>query len=146
MGRLVLCIRNNALIFIHCKAGKKTRGASSFHEVVSQGLKNLGRVQGTPTQFEKKLGTVQRKYWSGTKINRLRTVGATWADFLSAASNILPDPTASKEVHLVVTMLSKAKFEDAARTTPPYFIQLIWLLSAFINCIFPGLVQSNHSK
>ncbi len=33
-----------------------------------------------------------------------------------------------------MTMLSKAKFEDAARTTPPYFIQLIWLLSAFINC------------
>ncbi len=63
-----LCIRNNALIFIHCKAGKKTRGASSFHEVVSQGLKNLGRVQGTPTQFEKKLeSTRQRKYWSGTK-------------------------------------------------------------------------------
>jgi hypothetical protein len=130
-----LCIRNNALIFIHCKAGKKTRGASSFHEVVSQGLKNLGRVQGTSTQFEEKLeSTRKRKYWSGTKIKRLRTVGATWADFLSAASNILPDPTASKEVHLVVTMLSKAKFEDAAGTTPPYFIQLIWLLGAFINC------------
>ena len=36
-----LCIRGNALLFIHYKGGKETTGASSFQEVVGQGLKNL---------------------------------------------------------------------------------------------------------
>jgi hypothetical protein len=115
-----LCINQNALLFIHCKGGKQTGGASSFHEVVGQGLKNLGRIQSTPSDFQNKLtATKKRKLWSGTKIERLRDPGREWSDFEAAVANLLANPDASKEVHLVVTMLSKAGFPKPASRQRP---------------------------
>ena len=129
-----LCIQNNALLFIHCKGGKHTTGASSFQEVVGQGLKNLGRIQSTPLDFRKKLtATKRKKFWSTTKIERLRDPGRAWPDFEAAVAGLLANPDATKEVHLVVTMLSRAGFETAAATPIPHFIQLVWLLASFIN-------------
>jgi hypothetical protein len=129
-----LCIRGNALLFIHCKGGRQTTGASSFQEVVGQALKNLGRIQSTPSTFQKKLAaTKKKKYWSTTKIERLRDPGGTWSDFEIALNALLANPDATKEVHLVVTMLSIADFESAAAAPTPHFIQLVWLLASFIN-------------
>jgi len=131
-----LCIRNNALLFIHCKAGEETTGASSFQEVIGQGLKNLGRIRSTPLEFQSKLNkTAKRQFWSGTKINRLRDAGRNWTDFQAAVLAVLRDPNSTREVHLVVTMLSLAGFNAAAANVPPapHFIQLVWLLASFID-------------
>jgi hypothetical protein len=131
-----LCIRGNALLFIHCKVGDETTGASSFQEVVGQGLKNLGRTRSTPKEFEAKLAATKKKrFWAKTKIERLRDAGREWTDFQTATANVLADPNAGREVHLVVTMLSKHGFEAAAAAAAPtpHFIQLIWLLASFIN-------------
>lgn len=129
-----ICIRNRALLFVHCKAGNRTTGASSFQEVVGQGLKNLGRVLSTPAVFQAKLAATGRnKYWSTTKIRRLRDSGRRWADFELAVGTILADPDATREVHLVVTMLSIAGFDAAGLAPTPHFTQLVWLLSSFIN-------------
>lgn len=129
-----LCIDRNALLFIHCKGGKHTTGASRFQEVVGQGLKNLGRIQSTPSDFQKKLtATKGKKLWSTTKIERLRDPGRNWSDFETAVASLLANPDATKEVHLVVTMLSKVAFEGAAAAPTPHFIQLVWLLASFIN-------------
>jgi hypothetical protein len=131
-----LCIRDGRLIFIHCKGGKETTGASSFQEVVGQGLKNLGRIQSTRAEFRAKLAaTKNNKFWAGTKIARLRDANGKWSDFEVAIVDLLGNPNAAREVHLVVTMLSKAAFDAAAVTVPPapYFIQLVWLLAAFID-------------
>jgi hypothetical protein len=63
-----LCIKDSALVFIHCKNGKPTTGATSFHEVVAQALKNLGRVQSTPEPFNRRLAATRRtRFWAKTK-------------------------------------------------------------------------------
>lgn len=131
-----LCIHGSKLTFIHCKAGNQTTGASSFQEVVGQGLKNLGRIQSTQAEFRAKVtATKKNEFWSGTKIARLRDPNRKWTDFETALVNILGDPNAIKEIHLVVTMLSKVGFDAAAVALPPtpHFIQLIWLLASFIS-------------
>lgn len=131
-----ICIRNQQLFFIHCKGGKQTTGASSFQEVIGQALKNLGRICSTPAEFSAKLKATQKtKFWSGTKIERLRDQGRTWANFQSSVTNLLSNPEATREVHLVVTLLSKNAFDAAAAAAvpTPHFIQLIWLLASFVN-------------
>lgn len=133
-----LCIRDAALLFIHCKHGKVTAGASSFQEVVGQGLKNIGRVRSMPTEFVEKLKsfhTNKNEKWGGTEITRLRDAGRTWADFQNATFSLITDPDAKREIHLVVTMLSLASFDSAAAAVAPapYFIQQIWILASFIN-------------
>jgi hypothetical protein len=129
-----LCIKNNTLLLIHCKSGKRTSGATSFQEVVGQGLKNLGRIQSTPQVFQKKLAATENlKVWSKTRIKRLRNPGGKWRDFQAAVSDVLANPNAAREVHLVLTMLSKADFEISAAALEPHFIQLIWLLASFAN-------------
>jgi hypothetical protein len=130
-----LCIKSNALIFIHCKGAKQTSGATKYQEVVGQALKNLGRTRSSPAEFEAKLKQTEKKeYWAGTKIRRLRDAGQDWENFQNTMLTVLQDPNAGKEVHLVVTMLSLAAFNAAADgPRPPYFVQLIWLLASFID-------------
>ena len=131
-----LCIRGSTLFFLHCKAGNQTTGASAYQEVVGQGLKNLGRIHTTPLEFKAKLeATRTKRYWGATRIERLRDAGRTWPECKAAVSALLSDPNALREVHLVVSMLSKTDFDAgaAAATPAPHFIQLIWLLAGFIN-------------
>jgi len=123
-------------MFIHCKGAKQTTGATAYQEVIVQALENLGRIRSTPLEFESKLKKTQkREYWAGTKIHRLRDEGDTWAEFQEAVLALLRDPNTIREVHLVVTMLSLAKFDAAAgaASPPPYFVQLIWLIASFID-------------
>jgi hypothetical protein len=130
-----LCIRGDSLLFLHCKGGEGTIGASAYQEVVGQGLKNLGRIHTTPAEFQAKLeATKTKRYWGSTRIERLRDADQKWPAFQAAVDTLLRDPNASREVHLVVSMLSRAQFEAAAAKSPtPYFIQLVWLLAGFIN-------------
>lgn len=129
-----LCIRDGALLFIHCKGGRLTSGASCFQEVVGQGLKNLGRTRSTPTEFGDKINQLaNNQTWGQTHIRRLRDRGRNWPDFRRSVADLFARPDAPREVHLVVTMLSKARFHRDAATTKPPFIQLVWLLTSFIN-------------
>lgn len=130
------CIQNGSLLFIHCKAGTQTTGASDYQEVVAQALKNLGRIRTTPTEFDRKLTAIRlRQYWSNTQIELLREPGQPWNQFEQAVTEIATNADSPKEVHLVVTMLSRAQFEAAAANANPtaYFMQLVWLLGSFVN-------------
>ena len=130
-----LCIRDGKLLFIHCKAGDLTKGASCFHDVVGQGLKNLGRVRSTPDEFAAKIAlSWDKSFWGDTKIRRIRDTGKKGPAFAQALKVLLANPDSGREVHLVVTMLSLAAFDAIDRVhPPPHFLQVIWLLSAFIN-------------
>jgi hypothetical protein len=69
-----LCIRAGKLLFIHCKSGDLTKGASCFHDVVAQGLKNLGRVRSTPDEFAAKIAlSWEKNYWRETKLGGCAT-------------------------------------------------------------------------
>jgi hypothetical protein len=131
-----VCVKNGTLMFLHCKHGTTTTGGADFQDVVGQGLKNLGRVQSTPSAFRAKLqqvsSTAASRRWGNTQIERLRG-GADWQGFRAAVDQVLANPDARREVHLVVTMMSNGAFEAAAGAPMPYFIQQVWLLSSFIN-------------
>lgn len=130
-----LCVRDGKLLFIHCKAGDLTKGASCFHDVVGQALKNLGRVRSTPDEFASKIAqSWDKSFWGDTKIRRIRDAGKKGSAFAQAVKDLLANPDGGREVHLVVTMLSLAAFDAIDRIhPPPHFLQVIWLLSAFIN-------------
>jgi hypothetical protein len=119
--------------FLHCKAGDETSGASSFQEVIGQATKNLGRVQITPEALMTKIQELQvRGSWTAAvPIPRYR--GAGNPD--QAARTLIADPNISREVVLVVTMLSAARFNNERLKVPlePHFIQLVWILAAFIH-------------
>lgn len=127
----------NRVIFAHCKHGEKTKlGATGYQEVLGQAMKNLGNVKSTPEEFGKKIkAAANTRTWGNTNIQRLRTPNKTWAAFEADLIQRIETPNFRREVHLVVTMLSKAEF-DAEAAKPrkkPSFTQLIWLLASFIN-------------
>jgi hypothetical protein len=129
---------NGRVTFYHCKHGTPTTGASDFQTVVGQASKNLSRVKFRRPEVEEKVRQAeQRGHWAATRIPLLARDVAGWRGLENDFSNAIADPNAIWRVALVLTALSLRQFDEAAaRPTPaPHFVQLIWLLSAFIsNC------------
>jgi hypothetical protein len=123
--------------FYHCKHGKTTTGASAFQIVIGQALKNLSRIKLRHDELREKLEAAEeREFWSGTKIPLLaRDDNGGWAGIEKEMTSALATPTTTWRVVLVVSALSRQQFEKAAASPnpKPYFIQLVWLLSAFIS-------------
>jgi len=119
--------------FLHCKHDSPTVGASSFHDVIGQGLKNLGRAQATPNELVTKIGELEAQQFWTKKVHIPRYRGP--GNPTKAAQELIADPFSRKEVVLVVTMLKKKAFEQEMRKTPlePHFVQLVWLLSGFMH-------------
>jgi hypothetical protein len=133
---LILDQRHEVLSFYHCKAGAVSPGATPFHIVISQALKNLGRVHIIPEYLAKKLDSAeQRNYWGNTQIALLRRNGDSWPAVKQGISEFERNPNAAWRVCLVVTMLSKTEFDlESARATPgPEFVQQVWLLTSFVS-------------
>jgi hypothetical protein len=132
-----ISLKDNKIIFAHCKHGKKTTlGASEYQEVLGQALKNLGNVKSTPGEFSKKVkAAANLMTWGSTGIQRLRTQQVTWPDFEAELGKRIESPNFVREVYLVITMLSKAQFDAEANKAKrkASFNQLVWLLSSFIN-------------
>lgn len=130
-------VGNGRVTFYHCKHGGPTTGASDFQIVVGQALKNLSRVKFRRPDVQQKLQQAeQRDYWGATRIPLLaRDDDAGWTGLEENFAEVLADPNATWRVALVLTALSLEQFDQAAaRATPtPHFIQLIWLLSAFVS-------------
>jgi hypothetical protein len=125
-----------SVTFYHCKHGSSTTGASDFQIVVGQALKNLARVRFRREEMENKLHSARmREHWGVTQIPLLAKDSGGWPALERALVAATADPGMTWRVALVVTALSLRDFSDAAaKPTPsPYFIQLVWLLSAFIS-------------
>lgn len=123
--------------FYHCKHGTPTTGASDFQIVVGQALKNLSRVKFRRSEVQQKLQQAeQRDHWGATRIPLLaRHDGGGWTGLEQNFADVLADPNATWRVALVLTALSVEQFDEAAaQVTPtPHFVQLVWLLSAFVS-------------
>ena len=124
---------NSHLKLIHCKAGDETSGASAFQEVIGQATKNLGRVQVSPNALITKIQKLQDQGQWTANVPIVRYRGPGNPD--QAAAAIIADPNSRREVILVVNMMSIARFnqERQKQALEPHFIQLIWILSAFIH-------------
>jgi hypothetical protein len=125
-----------SVTFYHCKHGVRTRGASAFQIVTAQALKNLARIKFRREEVQAKISAArQRQHWGQTKIPLLSRGGGGWPALEEDLLAAVAEPTTQWRVALVVTALSLDDYRaEAARLDPtPHFIQLVWLLSAFVS-------------
>jgi hypothetical protein len=120
---------------IHCKHGDEGLGASPFHDVVSQALKNLSHLFAGRDEIQKKEHS-WRGVVAGTGIQNIRKEGR--GGLLNEFSDVLADHNVTREVVLAVTFVRKSSLSALVSGinagTPPkaHELQLIWLISTFI--------------
>ena len=127
-----------SISFIHSKfIDKDTQGASAFHEVVSQALKNIGRTQADTSLFKSKYDTKWSSNYEETAIKRINNYN--WADIEAALNVINKNPNSIKKVVLATPFIKKSKLESEltklsqGQKCKPHYIQLIWLINTFIS-------------
>jgi len=128
-----------AITFIHAKFTKKdSHGASSFHEVVAQGLKNIGRVFSTLEDFKEKHDRDWNKNYENTNISRVRG-GKVWSDLHIALTKIFDNQNSTRKIVLATPFISKSQLEiifselSLNGKCKPHHTQLIWLINTFIS-------------
>jgi len=129
--------------FYHAKHGKSSLSASNLHEVVSQALKNVGRLVLTEDDIETKAPS-WAKTWQKSGIARIRRGGdaAAFGELLRATSS---RPRATKRICLVVSMLSKTLLDDLFdrckkdQALAAHEVQLLHILMTFSGgCVESG--------
>ncbi|MER1759781.1 hypothetical protein KDA01_19320, partial [Proteus mirabilis] len=129
-----------SLIFIHEKFTKKeTLGASAFHEVISQALKNIGRLHESESSYKEKYDKKWKNNYENTKIKRIKN-GKNWSEIKNSLKKINSSPDAIRKIIIAAPFFKKSTLQDEfnkfkeepSYKLKPYHIQLIWLLSTFI--------------
>ena len=125
--------------YVHSKfVNKDSYGASKFHEVVAQALKNLGRINSDVLEYKEKYDNEWKNKYESTQIERIRT-GNNWTNIESSLNEINSNPNSIRKVVLATPFLSKAilksKMEKLARKEdcPAHYIQVLWLINTFIS-------------
>lgn len=128
-----------SISFIHSKFTKKeTYGASAFHDVVAQALKNIGRTQAEKQLFKNKYDNEWHKNYESTNISRV-TGAQNWHEIEIALDTVNQNPNSIKKIVLATPFLSKAKLvKELNKLTlgqkcKPHYVQLIWLINTFIS-------------
>lgn len=127
--------RNPSVIsFIHSKHAKSvTTSASKLHDVVGQGIKNLGSMSFGIDQFLTKYQGLG--FYAGTRIKRKR-IGRE-ADLRSCLKAMLSDYSTRRQCVLACDFISKAAVEAEfqkvrlGRPVKGHVVQLLWILSSF---------------
>jgi len=128
-----------SISFIHSKFTKKdTYGASAFHDVVAQALKNIGRTQAEKQLFKNKYDNEWHNNYESTNISRV-TGAQNWQDLEVALDAVNQNPNSIKKIVLATPFLSKAKLTRElnklalGQKCKPHYVQLIWLINTFIS-------------
>jgi hypothetical protein len=128
-----------SITFVHSKFTKKdTYGASAFHEVVAQALKNIGRTQAEKSLYKIKYNNEWSKNYEGTKIKRV-SGAKNWSELEQALDVIEQNPNSIKKIVLATPFLKKAKLQGElqklsnGQKCKPHYVQLIWLINTFIS-------------
>lgn len=128
-----------SISFIHSKFTEKdTYGASAFHDVVAQALKNIGRTQAEKQLFKNKYDNEWHKNYESTNIPRV-TDAHNWQEIELALDAVNQNPNSIKKIVLATPFLSKAKLAIELRKLAsgnkckPHYVQLIWLINTFIS-------------
>jgi len=128
-----------SISFIHSKFTKKdTYGASAFHEVVAQALKNIGRTQADKNLYEIKYNRDWSRTYESTNIERVRGAQG-WNDIENALDAVSQNPNSVKKIILATPFLKKSKLAlelnklAQGQQAKPHYVQLVWLLNSFIS-------------
>ncbi len=127
--------------FYHAKHGRRSLGASAFHEAVGQAQKNLGRMALPPEVMPPKYVSWETNYRGGgaeTAIPRIVRGGGR-AEIERRIDEARSAPDLVRRVFIVTSSLSRleveATFADAAagQAPPAHFVQLYWLLTSYFS-------------
>lgn len=134
-------LAERSINFIHSKHGSASTSASNLHEVVGQGIKNLGNMFFNKKYFldkkHAKLKVVYKTDRVTTRIPRLRR--GISRNLGRDIDTLLQDFNTKRKCILCCTFLSKVQIETAfnrikrRENVPGYVIQLLWILSSFAH-------------
>ena len=135
---------NSNICFIHSKYGDPSKSASKLHDVVGQGIKNLGNMYFDADAMLSKLNrTFKQHYKSGdgvqTKIPRVRKGNVD--DFEGYLANLLKDYKLNRSCVLCCSFLSisgiKVEFNKIKEGRPVRgnIIQMLWIISSFAHAV-----------
>ncbi|MEL5401312.1 hypothetical protein [Serratia ureilytica] len=137
----------SCICFIHSKHGDKSTSASKLHDVVGQGIKNLGYMYSSADDFVEKIKNkfrsdyvgVYKKQSAPTKIKRIRK-GNT-RHIKKYLDEIFKDAKLHRKCILSCSFISKKEikqeFTKLQKKEPvkPHVIQLLWILSSFSHAV-----------
>jgi hypothetical protein len=127
--------------FYHAKHGRRSLGASAFHEAVGQAQKNLGRMMLPPEAMPPKYASWETNYRADgaeTAIPRIMR-GGSRAEIERRIEEARSAPDLVKRVFIVTSSLSRLEVEaafagvTAGQAPAAHFIQLYWLLTSFFS-------------
>lgn len=135
---------NSNICFIHSKHGDPSTSASNLHDVVGQGIKNLGNMYFSAKAMMSKLEkTFKKDYISAkdgpTKIPRIRK--GNIEEFEGYLTNLLKDYKLNRSCILCCSFLSIAdvtkEFNKIKEGKPVRgnIVQLLWIISSFAHAV-----------
>jgi hypothetical protein len=138
-----------SISFIHSKFIKKdTSGASAFHDVVAQALKNIGRTQAGKSLFKEKYDNKWLDNYESTKINRVNA-SQGWTDIERALDVVFQNPNSIKKIVLATPFIKKSDLQQElnklskGQKCKPHYVQLIWLINTFTSACREFGVQAH---
>ncbi|MGO3870563.1 MAG: hypothetical protein ACTJH7_10785 [Alcaligenes sp.] len=132
------------ICFIHSKHGDPSTSASNLHDVVGQGIKNLGNMYFDANSMLSKLEkTFKKHYKSGkgvqTKIPRIRQGNID--DFEPYLVNLLKDYKLNRSCVLCCSFLSLSDIKNEFKkikegeSVRGNIVQLLWIISSFAHAV-----------
>lgn len=126
--------------FYHAKHDALSLGASPLHALVSQAIKNLGRINLGQEEIEAKL----TKWMTNYNNDRVETaiprfVRGDPATVMDRINEVVASPDTIRRVFIVTSSLSRKQLDDtfvtirAGEAATPYFVQLYWLLMSYFS-------------
>ncbi|MCC4815018.1 hypothetical protein BCU85_00530 [Vibrio lentus] len=136
-------IDDGCISFIHSKHGDLTTSASKLHDVVGQGIKNLGNMFFTQQQFvqriENKFNNLYSNNGTQTQIKRVRQGNMTNAE--TDLGDLLKNYQLHRKCILSCSFMSKSEIEAQFRriqngeSVPGHITQLLWIISSFAHAV-----------
>lgn len=123
--------------FIHSKHGEETTSASKLHDVVGQGIKNLGNMIFSKRDFLKKYQSKFNTTYSNSQIQRTRKRDQGELD--DYIDSLLSDYKLHRKCILNCSFISKSAIEQAFQNiknntnVTGHSIQLMWIISSFAH-------------
>jgi hypothetical protein len=127
--------------FYHAKHGRRSLGASAFHEAVGQAMKNFGRMALSDEAMAAKYAFWETNYRSAgaeTAISRI-VRGGRRVEIERRIEEARSAPDLVKRVFIVTSSLSRLQVEAtfaaaaAGQAPPAHFVQLYWLLTSYFS-------------
>lgn len=132
---------DSCICFIHSKHGDVSRSASKLHDVVGQGIKNLGNMYFSKEQFTKKVDEKFSGNYSKDSVQSeiSRTRKGDCAAIDDYVKHLLQDYKLHRKVILSCSFISKSAIEiefnkiKSKQAVTGNIIQLLWILSSFAH-------------